>query len=146
MFVHIPRKIPDLSKRHSQDTRMKLDKTTAIARRNEALGTPVLNSDNTLFAVLDSKRSLWWFDIPVAWLRKNSDFVNLLLHSPETDKLQHLKIPVRDLRTHQEKMEVRNPGKRRSTISLALSADRDSLLRDLRPGGENLDFSGYRQR
>lgn len=125
---------------------MKLDKTTAIARRNEALGIPVLNSDNTLFAVLDSKRSLWWFDIPVAWLRKNSEFVNLLLHTPESDKLQHLKVPVRDLRTHQEKLEVRNAGKRRATISLALSADRDSLLRDLRPGGENLDFSGYRQR
>jgi hypothetical protein len=42
-------------------------------------------------------------------------------------------------------MEVRHPGKRRSTISLALSADRDSLLQDLRPGGENLSFAGFRQ-
>ena len=125
---------------------MKLDKPTAIARRNQELERPVLNSDNTLFAVLDTKRSLWWFDVPVAWLRKNSDWVNLLLHTPETDQLQHLKVPVRDLRTYQDQMEVRNAGKRRATISLALSADRDSMLRDLRPGGDNLDFSGYRQR
>ena len=125
---------------------MKLDKTTAIARRNEALGIPALNSDNTLFAVLDSKRSLWWFDVPVASLRNNASWINLLLHTPEGDQLQHLKVPVRYLRSHMEQMEVRNPGKRRSTISIALSADRDSLLRDLRPGGENLDFSGFRQR
>ena len=44
---------------------MKLDKPAAIARRNQALERPVLNSDNTLFAVLDTKRSLWWFDVPV---------------------------------------------------------------------------------
>lgn len=125
---------------------MKLDKATAIARRNEALGTPVLNSDNTLFAVLDSKRSLWWFDVPVAWVRINSSWVNLLLHTPEGDKLQHLKVPARFFSNHLKELEVRNAGKRRSTISIALSADRDSLLRDLRPGGENLDFSGFRQR
>ena len=125
---------------------MKLGKTTAIARRNEALGIPALDSDNTLFAVLDGKRSLWWFDVPVAWLRTNTGWVNLLLHTPDGDQLQHLKVPKRYLRSHMEQMEVRNPGKRRSTISIALSADRDSLLRDLRPGGENLDFSGFRQR
>ncbi len=125
---------------------MKLDKATAIARRNEALGIPVLNSDNTLFAVLDGKRSLWWFDVPVAWLRNGAGWVNLLLHTPEGDKLQHLKVPARFFSNHLKELEVRNAGKRRSTISIALSADRDSLLRDLRPGGENLDFSGFRQR
>ena len=31
------------------------------------------------------------------------------------------------------------------TISLALSADRDSLLQDLRPGGENLSFAAFVQ-
>jgi len=49
------------------------------------------------------------------------------------------------LQAHQEKMEIRHPGERRSTISLALSADRDSLLKDLRPGGENLNFAGFKQ-
>ena len=126
---------------------MKINKPTAIARRNEVLARPVLDSDNTLFAILDTKRNLWWFEVPVALLRKGQpDWVNLLLHTPEGDQLQHLKVPRRYLRSHMEQMEVRNPGKRRSTISIALSADRDSLLRDLRPGGENLDFSGFRQR
>ncbi|MNQ74580.1 hypothetical protein D3C85_893400 [compost metagenome] len=125
---------------------MKLDKPTAIARRNQELERPVLNSDNTLFAVLDTKRSLWWFDVPVKLLRKGQpDWVNLLLHTPESDELQHLKVPTNFLRAHQEQMEVRNPGKRRSTISLALSADRDSLLRDTRPGGEQLDFRTFVQ-
>ncbi|MDD1012833.1 hypothetical protein [Pseudomonas rubra] len=126
---------------------MKLDKPTAIARRNQELERPVLNSDNTLFAVLDTKRSLWWFDVPVKLvLRKGTaDWVNLLLHTPETDELQHLKVPVNFLKAHQEKMELRKPGKRRSTFSLALSADRDSLLEDLRPGGENLKFAGFKQ-
>ncbi|MBA1201473.1 hypothetical protein G7009_06805 [Pseudomonas capeferrum] len=125
---------------------MKLDKPSAIARRNEALPRPVLDRDNTLFAILDTKRNLWWFEVPVALLHKGQpDWVNLLLHTPETDELQHLKVPVNFLRAHQERMEVRNPGKRRSTISLALSADRDSLLRDTRPGGDQLDFNSFLQ-
>jgi hypothetical protein len=74
---------------------MKLNKPAAIARRNEALARPVLDSDNTLFAILDTKRNLWWFEVPVALLRKGQpDWVNLLLHTPETDELQHLKVPV----------------------------------------------------
>lgn len=40
---------------------MKLDKPAAIARRNQALARPVLTSANTLFAILDRKRNLWWF-------------------------------------------------------------------------------------
>ena len=69
---------------------MKLDKPTAIARRNQALERPVLNSDNTLFAVLDTKRSLWWFDVPVKLVLPKSvaDWVNLLLHSPAADERQ----------------------------------------------------------
>ena len=125
---------------------MKLDKPTAIARRNETLERPVLNRDNTLLAILDRKRNLWWFDVPTALLRKGQpDWVNLLLHTPETDTLQHLKVPTSFLRARQEQMEVRHPGKRRSTISLALSADRDSLLRDTRPSGEQLDFTPFLQ-
>ena len=125
---------------------MKLDKPSAIARRNETLTRPVLTRDNTLFAILDPKRQLWWLEVPVALLRKGQpDWVNLLLHTPDTDTLQHLKVPVNFLRAHQEQMEVRNAGKRRSTISLALSADRDSLLRDTRPGGEQLDFAPFVQ-
>ena len=74
-----------------------------------------------------------------------ADWVNLLLHTPESDELQHLKVPTNFLKAHLEQMEVRKPGKRRSTISLALSADRDSLLRDTRPGGEQLDFRNFVQ-
>ncbi|WP_028694846.1 hypothetical protein [Pseudomonas cremoricolorata] len=125
---------------------MKLDKPAAIERRNAELTRPVLTRDNTLFAILDGKRNLWWFEVPVALLRKGQpDWVNLLLHSPEDDTLQHIKVPINYLRAHLEQLEVRKPGKRRSTISLALSADRDSRLRDTRPGGEQLDFSGFVQ-
>ncbi|PWB32814.1 hypothetical protein DCO48_11850 [Pseudomonas sp. SDI] len=125
---------------------MKIDKPTAIARRNQELAKPVLTSTNTLFAVLDSKRSLWWFDVPVAFIYNGvTDWVNLLLHTPETDELQHLKVPVNFLKAHLESMEVRNPRKRRSTISLALSADRDAKLQDLRPGGNNLSFAAFLQ-
>lgn len=125
---------------------MKLTKSTAIARRNEALAKPVLNTDNTLFAVLDPKRSLWWFDVPVKLLnKKRADWINLLVHTPETDLLQHLKVPRNFLDAHREAVEVRHAEKRRSTISLALSADRDSLFRDLRPGGENLNFAAFLQ-
>ena len=54
-------------------------------------------------------------------------------------------MPTNFLKAHLEHLEVRNAGKRRSTISLALSADRDSLLRDTRPGGEQLDFQPFVQ-
>jgi hypothetical protein len=130
-------------------TRRNLHETRQTRRHRPAqrsTGRPVLTSSNTLFAILDNKRNLWWFEVPVALLRKGqADWVNLLLHTPESDELQHLKVPTNFLKAHQEQMEVRNPGKRRSTISLALSADRDSLLRDTRPGGEQLDFRNFVQ-
>ena len=125
---------------------MKIDNATAIARRNQQLGTPVLSADNCLFAALDHKRNIWWFDVPVKRLHTGlGDWINLLLHTPENDQLQHLKVPTSFLRTRLEEMEVRNAHKRRTTISLALSADRDAWLQDQRPGGNNVSFARFLQ-
>ncbi|RMN33227.1 hypothetical protein ALQ61_00822 [Pseudomonas coronafaciens pv. zizaniae] len=125
---------------------MKLDKKLAIARRNQDLGGAVLGVNNTHFAVLDPKRNIWWFDLPVPRLQVGQyEWLHLLLHTPETDQLLHLKVTTVFMRDHMEGLEVRNADKRKPTVSLELSADKDSFLKDMRPKGSNLGFAGFLQ-
>jgi hypothetical protein len=123
---------------------MKLDKPQAIARRNKELGGAVLGVNNCHFTLLDPKRNIWWFDIPVGRLQVGQyEWIHLLLHNPATDQLLHLKVPTVYLREHLEGLVVRHPGKRNSTVSLELSADKDSWLKDVRPTGSNVPFASF---
>ncbi|NUT68926.1 hypothetical protein HNO91_23175 [Pseudomonas corrugata] len=124
---------------------MKLDKKQAIARRNQELGGAVLGVNNCHFSELNRNRNIFWFNIPVTRLAVGQyEWIHLLLHTPATDELLHLKVPTVFLREKMEGLEVRNQGKRKAALSLELSADRDSYLQDLRPGGTNLDFAQFR--
>jgi len=125
---------------------MKLDKKQAIARRNLQLGGAVLGSNNTHFTALNTNKNIWWFDLPLGRLAVGQyEWVHLLLHTPGTDELLHLKVTTVFLRDHMEGLVVRNRGKRKSTVSLELSADKDSFLKDVRPDGANLSFAGFLQ-
>ena len=124
---------------------MKLDKKQAIARRNQDLGGAVLGVNNCHFSELNRNRNIFWFDIPVGRLAiGHYEWIHLLLHTPATDELLHLKVPTVFLREKIEGLEVRNQGKRKAALSLELSADKDSYLQDMRPGGTNLDFAQFR--
>ncbi|WPN64830.1 hypothetical protein QMK47_07535 [Pseudomonas sp. P9_35] len=124
---------------------MKLDKKQAIARRNQDLGGAVLGVNNCHFSELNRNRNIFWFDIPVGRLAIGQyEWIHLLLHTPATDELLHLKVPTVFLREKMEGLEVRNLGKRKAALSLELSADKDSYLQDMRPGGTNLDFAQFR--
>lgn len=126
---------------------MKLDKKLAIARRNQELGGAVLGVNNTHFALLDPKRNIWWFDLPLTRIQVGQyEWMHLLLHTPASDQLLHLKVTTVFLRDHIEGLEVRNADKRKPTISLELSADKDSFLKDMRPKGSNLSFAGFVQK
>ncbi|WP_341520981.1 hypothetical protein AABC73_22210 [Pseudomonas sp. G.S.17] len=125
---------------------MKLDKKQAIARRNLELGGAVLGTNNTHFTELNTNKNIWWFDLPLGRLAVGQyEWVHLLLHTPSTDQLLHLKVTTVFLRDHMEGLVVRNRGKRKSTVSLELSADKDSFLKDVRPDGANLSFAGFLQ-
>jgi hypothetical protein len=125
---------------------MKLDKPQAIARRNKELGGAVLGVNNCHFTLLDAKRNIWWFDIPVGRIQVGQyEWIHLLLHNPQTDQLLHLKVTTAFLRERLEGLTVRNPGKRNSTISLELSADKDSFLKDVRPTASGISFAPYLQ-
>ncbi|MDH0749644.1 hypothetical protein N5D61_25280 [Pseudomonas sp. GD03842] len=126
---------------------MKIDKQQAIARRNEELGGAVLGTNNTHFATLDPKRNIWWFDLPVSRLAIGQyEWLHLLLHTPSTDELIHLKVTTRFLREHMDDVVIRNEGKRKSTVSLELSANKDSFLKDMRPNGAHLSFAAFVQK
>lgn len=123
---------------------MKLDKKQAIARRNQELGGAVLGVNNCHFTALNSNKNIWWFDIPVARLAIGQyEWIHLLLHTPSTDQLLHLKVPTVFLREKMEGLVVRNEGKRNSTVSLELSADKDSFLKDVRPAGTGVSFEQF---
>ncbi len=125
---------------------MKLDKKQAIARRNQELGGAVLGVNNCHFTELNRNKNIWWFDIPVARLAIGQyEWVHLLLHTPSTDQLLHLKVTTAFLREKMEGLVVRNAGKRRPTLSLELSADKDSFLKDVRPAGTGVGFAQFQQ-
>ncbi len=125
---------------------MKLDKKQAIARRNQELGGAVLGVNNCHFTQLSRNRNIWWFDIPLARLAIGQyEWVHLLLHTPSTDELLHLKVPTVFLRERMEGLVVRNADKRKPQLSLELSADKDSFLKDVRPAGTGVGFAQFRQ-
>jgi len=125
---------------------MKLDKKQAIARRNQELGGAVLGVNNCHFAELNRNRNIWWFDILVPRLAIGQyEWVHLLLHTPDTDQLLHLKVPTVFLREKLEGLVIRNEGKRKAALSLELSADKDSFLKDVRPAGTGVSFAQFQQ-
>ena len=126
---------------------MKLNKAQAIARRNQELGGAVIGVNNGHFAALNTNKNIWWFDIPLARLAVGQyEWVHLLLHTPSTDELLHLKVPTAFLREHIEGLVVRNAGKRKPEITLELSADKDSFLKDVRPAGAGVSFAQFLQK
>ena len=125
---------------------MKLDKKQAIARRNQELGGAVLGVNNCHFAELNRNRNIWWFDILVTRLAIGQyEWVHLLLHTPDTDQLLHLKVPTVFLREKLEGLVIRNQGKRKAALSMELSADKDSFLKDVRPAGTGVSFAQFQQ-
>lgn len=126
---------------------MKLDKKLAIARRNQELGGAVLGVNNCHFAALNTNKNIWWFDIPLARLAVGQyEWVHLLLHTPSTNELLHLKVTTAFLREKREGMVVRATHKRTPTMSLELSADKDSYLQDVRPTGTGVNFAQFLQK
>ena len=126
---------------------MKLDKKQAIARRNQALGGAVIGVNNGHFASLNTNKNIWWFDIQLARLAVGQyEWVHLLLHTPSTDELLHLKVTTAFLREKREGMVVRATHKRTPTMSLELSADKDSFLQDVRPTGTGVNFAQFLQK
>ena len=126
---------------------MKLDKKLAIARRNQELGGAVLGVNNCHFAALNTNKNIWWFDIPLDRLAIGQyEWVHLLLHTPSTDELLHLKVTTAFLREKREGMVVRATHKRTPTMSLELSADKDSYLQDVRPTGTGVNFAQFLQK
>lgn len=125
---------------------MKLDKKQAIARRNQELGGAVLGVNNCHFAELNRNRNIWWFDILMTRLAIGQyEWVHLLLHTPDTNQLLHLKVPTVFLREKMEGLVIRNEGKRKAALSLELSADKDSFLKDVRPAGTGVSFAQFQQ-
>lgn len=123
---------------------MKLNKVQAIARRNQELGGAVLGVNNCHFTELNRNKNIWWFDIPVSRLAIGQyEWIHLLLHTPSTDQLLHLKVPTVFLREKMEGLVVRNQGKRKPTVSLELSADKDAFLEDVRPAGTGVNFAKF---
>lgn len=125
---------------------MKLDKPLAIARRNKELGGAVLGVNNCHFTLHDARRNIFWFDIPMGRLAVGQyEWIHMLMHTPATDQLLHLKVPTAFFRERMEGLTVRNAGKRKSTVSLELSADKDSFLKDVRPNGTGVSFAQFLQ-
>ncbi len=64
----------------------------------------MLGVNNCHFTELNRNRNIFWFDIPVARLAVGQyEWIHLLMHTPDTDELLHLKVPTVFLREKNSK-------------------------------------------
>ena len=93
-------------------TRRNLHETRQTRRHRPAqpsTGPPGAEQHNTLFAILDNKRNLWWFEVPVALLGKGQADWSTCCCIPANRRAAAPKVPTNFLKAHLEQMEVRKP-------------------------------------
>lgn len=120
-----------------------MNKNEAIKIINKRLGEPLLNNRNTHFANVNSAKSVWWFDIPTKKaLSIEIDHIHLLIFEPKGNELLFLKVPTRFFIQNRSGFVIRE-GK--GTISLELSCEKETFLKDIRPTSEQISFLEFVQ-
>ena len=120
-----------------------MNKNEAIKIINRRTGFNSLNSRNTHFANVNSAKNVWWFDIPTSKaFSQNIPHLHLLVYQHKGDELFHLKVPTNFFLKNRSGFIIREE---KGTISLELSAEKATFLKDVRPGSGQLSFKEFLQ-
>jgi hypothetical protein len=93
------------------------------------------------FANVNASKDVWWLDIPISKLSQSGNSnIGLLLFDHRLDRLYYLEIPKGFFKDNQRRLVTRSE---RECISLELSTDNAKIFRDVRPGGDGVDFSRF---
>ena len=120
-----------------------MNKNEAIKIINRRIGSPSLDSRNTHFANVNSAKNVCWFDIPTSKaFSQNIPHLHLLVYQHKGDELFHLKVPTSFFLKNRSNFIIREE---KETISLELSAEKATFLKDVRPGSGQVSFTGFVQ-
>jgi hypothetical protein len=120
-----------------------MNKNEAIKIMNKRIGNPSPNSRNTHFANVNSAKNVWWFDIPTSKaFSQNIDHLHLLVYQPMGDELSHLNVPTYFFIQNRSGFIIREE---KGTISLELSCEKATFLKDIRPGSGQVSFIDFVQ-
>jgi len=103
---------------------------------NELLKNPTIH-----FANINSKKHVWWFDIPVKKFTSGKfKTINLLAFDNEEGLLHHLIVNTNQIKDNLGIVYILED---KESVSLELSAKKHNKFQDVRPGGERMNFSQF---
>lgn len=122
---------------------MSMNKNEAIKIMNRRNGSQVFDSRNTHFANVNSAKDIWWFDIPTSKaFSYNIPYLHLLLYQNREDEIFHLKIPPSFFIKKRDSFIIREE---KGTLSLELSTEKATFLKDVRSGSGQISFKEFLQ-
>jgi hypothetical protein len=120
-----------------------MEKNEAIKIINRRIASNSLDSRNTHFANVNSAKNVWWFDIPTSKaFSQTISNLHLLVYQQKVNELFHLKVPTSFFLNNRSGFVIREE---KGTISLELSAEKATFLKDIRPGSDKLSFKEFLQ-
>lgn len=120
-----------------------MKKKEAITKLNSRKDAPLLTNANTRFANINTRKEVWWLDIPVRCLKANSgNALNLVLYNHRTDELHHLSVPSTFFFKNLKGLVVR---KDKDVITLELAVEAAHQLQDVRSKGAGISFKQFLQ-
>jgi hypothetical protein len=94
---------------------------------------------NTHVSSINSGKDVWWYDLPSSKFYEYAT-LHLLAFDQHKNQVHRLDIPTKFLRENVNCFDHKKDG---SYIRIELSTDKSKFLRDVRPGGEQLDFAQF---
>ena len=118
-----------------------MKKSNAIDKVNFFLGEKILNNGNTRFANKNSRKNVWWFDIPLEMISsRNFERLYLIVFA---EQLYLLDVPTEFFQENFDNLVKRITKERREVISIELSVEDSNKFVDVRPTGKGVDFSVF---
>ncbi|MEK6301689.1 MAG: hypothetical protein AABO41_13345 [Acidobacteriota bacterium] len=118
-----------------------MNRSEAIACAARQKGASGLRRSSTHFANINAAKEVWWLEIPQTKLAQAGDLtINLLLYDSRSGILHHLQVPKLFFETHEKQLVIR-PEK--ACLVLELSSEKARQFRDVRPGGDGIEFRPF---
>jgi hypothetical protein len=118
-----------------------MNKSEAIALIHRRRGASQISTSSVHFANINSRKLVWWRDIPISAISQPSNpTINLLLYDHRSRELHYLEIPKTYFRDNERRLVTRHD---KGCISLELSTEKDKTFRDIRPTDSGVEFKQF---
>jgi len=94
---------------------------------------------NTHVSSVNTSKDVWWYDLPVSKFSKY-ETLNLLAFDQHRKMIHQLNIPTKFLKDNMNNFAHKKAG---TYISIELAVEGRNFLKNVRSGGQLLDFSSF---